>query len=61
LLRKTIFKFPKFSILNFLNDLERRNSKIEVVDLGKLWNFIVNNFLILNNLIKKNFVSVSKI
>jgi hypothetical protein len=33
--------------------------KMKVVDLEKLWNFIVDNFLIWNNLVMKNYVRIS--
>ena len=36
-------------------------TKIEVVDLEKLWNSVVDNFLIGNNLVKENYVWISKI
>jgi hypothetical protein len=36
-------------------------TKIKVVDLEKLRNFEVDNFLIWNHFIKKNYVWISKI
>ena len=35
--------------------------KIKVVDLGKLWNFVVDNFSIWNHLVKEKFVCISQI
>ena len=35
-------------------------TKIKVVDLEKLWNFVVDNFLIWNHLVKENYVWISK-
>jgi len=34
--------------------------KMKVVDLEKLWNFVVDNFLIWNNLVKENYTQISK-
>jgi hypothetical protein len=35
-------------------------TKIKVVDLEKLWNFVVDNFLIWNHLINENYVWIFK-
>ena len=34
--------------------------KMKVVDLEKLWNYVVDNFFIWNYLVKENYVWISK-
>jgi hypothetical protein len=36
--------------------LDEQTTKIKVVDLNKLYNFIVDKFLILNHLVKENYI-----
>jgi hypothetical protein len=36
-------------------------AKMNVVDLEKLWNFVVNNFLIWNHLVNENYIWISQI
>ena len=35
-------------------------TKMKVVDPKKLWNFVVDNFLICNHLVKENYIWISK-
>ena len=39
-------KFPTFEIQNFQTDSDRETTKMKVVDLEKLCNFVVDNFFI---------------
>jgi hypothetical protein len=44
--------------MKVIDDLSPRifkNFEMKVIDLGKLWKFIVDNFLIWNHLVKENF------
>ena len=41
--------------------LDGQTIKTKVVDLEELYNFIVNNFFILNHLFKENYVWISHI
>ena len=36
-------------------------AKTKVIDLKKLWNFVVDNFFIWNHLVMKNYVWISQI
>jgi len=36
-----------------------KNAKMKVVDLEKLWNFVVDNFFIWNHLLVENYVWIS--
>jgi hypothetical protein len=38
-----------------------QTEQTKVVDLKKLWNFVVDNFLIWNHLVKKNYVWIFQI
>ena len=44
--RKTTFEFLKFEFQNFQTTLDGETTKIKVVDPKKLYNFVVDNFLI---------------
>jgi hypothetical protein len=44
----------------FSNDLRWKNTKIKVVDLERLWNFVVDNIWIWNHLVIKNMFEVFK-
>jgi hypothetical protein len=41
--------------------LDGETTKIKVVDPKMLYNFVVDNFLIWNHLVKENYVWISKI
>jgi hypothetical protein len=41
-----MFEFLKFEIQILWTTSDRETTKIKVVDLEKLWNFIVDNFFI---------------
>ena len=57
---KTTFEFLKFEFQNFQTTSDRETTKIKVVDLEKLWNFIVHNFFIWDHLVKENYVWIFK-
>ena len=40
--------------------LDGEITKMKVVDAKKLWNIVVDNFLIWNHLVKKNYVWIFK-
>ena len=52
-----VHKFTSLSTT--LSDEEM--TKIKVIDLEKLYNFVVDNFLIWNHFVKENYVWISKI
>ena len=41
--------------------LNGETAKMKVVDLEKLWNFVVDNFFIWNHLVKENYIWISQI
>jgi hypothetical protein len=54
-------EFKKNKIQNFQTTSDGKSTKINVIGLEKLWNFVVNNLLILNHLVKQNYVWVLKL
>jgi hypothetical protein len=49
--------FKKFKIWIFQTTSDEETAKIKFVDLEKLWNFVVDNFLIWNHFINENKLS----
>ena len=54
-----MYEFLKFEIWIFKMSSNREMSRTKVVDLEKLYNFIVDNFFIWNHLVKENYVWIS--
>ena len=55
------FEFENLKIWIFQTTSDREITKINFVDLKKLWNFVVDNFLIWNHLVNKNYIWISQI
>ena len=58
---KTTFEFENFKIWFFQKTSDGKTSQMKIVDLQKLWKYVVDNFLILNHLIMQNYVWISQI
>jgi hypothetical protein len=56
--RKITFEFLTSEILIFQTTLDVETTKTKVIDLKKLYNFVIDNFFIWNNLFKKKYVSI---
>jgi hypothetical protein len=57
---KTASKFQNFKIRIFQKTSDGKTTKINFVDLEKLQNFVVDNFLIWNHLVIQNYIWNSK-
>ena len=60
-LMKIMFELLTFEIQNFQTIADEETIKPNVVDLEKLWNFVVNNVFIWNHLSNENYVWISHI
>jgi hypothetical protein len=58
---KTMFRFQNFKIRIFKTTSNGNATKIKVVWLKKLWNFIVHNILVWNNRVMQKFVWILKL
>jgi hypothetical protein len=57
---KTTSEFHKFKIRIFKTTSNRKTTKIKVLGIKKLWNFIVDKILVWNHLVMQNFVWILK-
>jgi hypothetical protein len=55
-----MFEFIKFEIWMFRMTLDGETTKIKVVDPKRLYNFVADNFLIWNHLVKENYIWIFK-
>ena len=51
-----MFEFQNFKIRIFQMTTDEKTTKMKVVGLEKLWNFVVDNFFIWNHLVKEKYV-----
>ena len=58
---KTTFEFQNFKIWIFQMILDGKTTKMKIVDLKKLWNFVIDNFMIWNHLVMQTYVWVFQI